>query len=224
MSELEPEVIRLSLDINVFFADALASLRGIRGTACTRLVEAVRDGMCPAGPVQLITSVPVIESWADVLCRHFRFPREAAEEKASLLYDYATEGALGFSPGLVVGSGHVPFASEEDERQALAAHGKSENLGKLFDEIAEDRHVLISALAGRADILASADIADFRRASTMTFQDRDDVFLIESADHALVVARPAFVAYWFERGTVPNAAHLLAHPEHFVPKAAKASP
>ena len=55
-------------------------------------MDAVRNGESDAGPVQLITSVPVIENWASVLVRRFNFDKD--EETAWLLHDYALEGPL----------------------------------------------------------------------------------------------------------------------------------
>ncbi len=81
MPGLEPDrVIRLALAINVLVADLLAPRRGRRGTASAILVDAVRDGICPAGPVQLVTSLPIIENFANVLQRHFGYTASEASE------------------------------------------------------------------------------------------------------------------------------------------------
>lgn len=98
-------VIRLAIDLNVLWSDQRARDQNVRGTAASMLVDAVRDGTCPAGPVQLITSVAVIEAWADVLRRHFGYGPDAAQEKAGLLQEYATQGPLAAAPHLVVGRG-----------------------------------------------------------------------------------------------------------------------
>ena len=93
-------VIRLSLDINVLFEDRLAVHRGTPGTASSYLVDAVREGYCPAGPVQLIVSVPMIENWASVLVPNFKYSNERAQETAWLLHDYASEGTIGTPPNI----------------------------------------------------------------------------------------------------------------------------
>jgi predicted nucleic acid-binding protein len=72
-------VIRLALDINVLVADLLSKRKNRRGSAASMLVDAVRDGNCPAGPVQFVTSVPVIENYSSVMQRHFGFTRFEAE-------------------------------------------------------------------------------------------------------------------------------------------------
>ena len=56
------------------------------------------------GPVQLITSVPVIETWANVLRRHFGYTADAAGAKAWILQEYAESGPLGLHPQIVLGS------------------------------------------------------------------------------------------------------------------------
>jgi hypothetical protein len=78
-------VLRLALDINVLVAELLAARKGRRGTASAMLVESVRDGTCPAGPVQLVTSLPIIENFANVLRRHLGYSPSEAAEKAWLL-------------------------------------------------------------------------------------------------------------------------------------------
>jgi len=81
----EGRVIRLSIDLNVLFADQRARDKGLRGTAAQMQMDAVRDGTCPAGPVQLVTSVPVFEDWVDVMRRHLGYSRDFAQEKADLV-------------------------------------------------------------------------------------------------------------------------------------------
>ena len=117
--------IRLALDINVFVADILSRRHSRRSTASTRIVDAVRDGMCPAGPVQLITSLPIIENFASVLRRRLGYSSEDAAEKAWILEQYAREGAMPSRPYLPVASGHIPFETEDQLRQAIAAHARS---------------------------------------------------------------------------------------------------
>lgn len=115
-------VVRICLDINVLVADLLGTIKGKRGTASRYLVDAVWNGECDAGPVQLITSVPVIENWTSVLIQRFNYDKDSAEETAWLLQDYALEGPLAIPPSIVVVAGHDPFASEEEELASAQAH------------------------------------------------------------------------------------------------------
>jgi hypothetical protein len=165
----------------------------------------------------LITSVPVIENWASVLQRHFAYTKEAADETAGFLYDYATEGALGLPPNLVVGSGHIPFADEEAVRAAIQDHARPENADKLFDEISDDRYVLLGAIAGDADLLATLDINGFYRGPANAFEGRTDVILYPARKAPLVVGKPAFIAHWLRRGIIPDAAFLGENADDFVP-------
>lgn len=205
--------LRLSLDINVLFSDRRARDRNVRGTAASMLVDAVRDGRCPAGPVQLVTSVPVIENWADVMERHLGYDADAAREKADLLYAYAAEGPSGESPQIVVGAGHIPFGTEEQVRQAVEQHALPNNANRLFDEITDDRHVLLAALAGRADILATSDTDLFSKGAIRL--EREDVVLYPFQGRTLVIARPSFVAHWLRQGIVPDYAYVQANPDDF---------
>jgi hypothetical protein len=212
----EERVIRLAVDINVFVADILSSRLQGRASASTRIVEAVRDGRCPAGPVQLITSLPLIENFANVLHRRLGYSSASADEKAWLLEQYALDGPMPSRPHLTVGSRYIPFETEQQLRQALKHQLRPENAAKLFNEIQDDRYVLESALAGRADILVTADVGGFCKGSAVRFA-RNDVLLFPVADQTLVIGTPHFTSYWLFQGTVPDAAFVAGHPEDFVP-------
>jgi PIN domain len=211
----EERVIRLAVDINVFVADILSSRLQGRASASTRIVEAVRDGRCPAGPVQLITSLPLIENFANVLHRRLGYSSASADEKAWLLEQYALDGPMPSRPHLTVGR-YIPFETEQQLRQALKHQLRPENAAKLFNEIQDDRYVLESALAGRADILVTADVGGFCKGSAVRFA-RNDVLLFPVADQTLVIGTPHFTSYWLFQGTVPDAAFVAGHPEDFVP-------
>lgn len=208
-------IIRLAVDINVFVTDILSSRPQGRASASTRILEAVREGRCPAGPVQFVASLPMIENFADVLRRRLGYGRSEADEKAWLLEQYALDGPMPSRPYVSVGSGYIPFETEERLRAAAASHLRTENAGKLFNEVQDDRYVLETALAGRADILVTADIAGFRKGSAVRFT-RDDVLLFPLADRALVIGTPHFASYWLFQGTVPDAALVASRPEEFV--------
>lgn len=212
----EERVIRLAVDINVFIADILSSRPQGRAGASARIIDAVREGRCPAGPLQLIASLPLIENFANVLQRRLGYSRASADEKAWLLERYSLEGPLPSRPYVVVGSRYIPFETERQLRQALEHQLRPENAAKLFDEIQDDRYVLETALAGMADILVTADVQGFCRGSAVRFA-RDDVLLFPVADRTLVIGTPHFVSYWLFQGTVPDAAFVAGHPEDFVP-------
>jgi len=208
-------VIRLALDINVFIADILSSEIGRRNTAASLLVEAVRTGVSPAGPVQLVASLAIIENYANVLSRRLGHDAEAAQERAWILQQHAREGPMPDHPYLSAGSGYIPFETEEEWRRSIANHlGRSE-ADKLFHEIQDDRYVLETALVGRADILATADVGGFASGPARRFQ-RNDLVLFPFADRILVIAAPRFVTHWLWQGIVPDAKFVVNHPEDFV--------
>ena len=211
----DERIIRLAVDINVFVADILSSRPQGRASASTRIVEAVREGRCPAGAIQFVASLSMIENFADVLRRRLGYSRSDADEKAWLLEQYALDGPMPSHPYVSVGSGNVPFETEEQLRRAAESHLRPENAGKLFNEVQDDRYVLETALAGRADILVTADVAGFRKGSAVRFT-RDDVLLFPLADRALLIGTPHFVSYWLFQGTVPDAAFIANRPEEFV--------
>jgi hypothetical protein len=208
-------IVRLAVDINVFVADILSSRPQGRASASTRVVEALREGWCPAGPVQFIASLPMIENFADVLRRRLGYSRSDADEKAWLLEQYALDGPMPSRPYVSVGDGYIPFETEEQLRGAVESQLRPENAGKLFNEIQDDRYVLETALAGRADILVTADLAGFRKGGAVRFT-RDDVLVFPLADRALVIGSPHFVSYWLFQGTVPDAAFVANRPDEFV--------
>lgn len=207
-------VIRLTPDINVLVADQLSRRRGLRTSAATTIVDAVRDGACPAGPVQLVISLPMIEAYANVLARRLGYVRTEAEEKAWLLAEYALAGPAPDRPYLPVGAGFIPFETEAELRQSIEARQRSSEAAKLFHEVQDDRYVLETALAARADILVTADLDDFIRGPAIRLQ-RPDVALFPFVDMTLVVAKPSFAAYWLRQGVVPDAAFIAARREDF---------
>ena len=89
---------------------------------------------------------------------------------------------------------------------------------KLFHEIQDDRYVLETALAGRADILATADLSGFAKGPAIQF-GRNDVLLFPFADRTLVVATPRFVVHWLSQGIVPDAQFIADNPKDFVRRA-----
>ena len=197
---------RLCLDVNVLFADLRGKAQRLRPTACSDLDSYATTGRIPGGATQLIISVPMIEQWESVLQRHFGHNRSDASEAVWLLHDIAKEGPLPFSTLVVVGAGFVPFASEQEAEAAArgrASRAGGEEAGRIFNEIEDDRDVLLTAVAGRADILVTTNMRDFRRGKLLEF-DREDMFVVPAPDHHLVVGTPGFATHWLRQGIIPN--------------------
>jgi PIN domain len=130
-------LIRICLDLNIWVADFLGTRRGRRGGSGPWLADAVRRAACPAGPLQLVISLGMLERLAAVLVRVFSVERAAAEIAARAIGDIAALGPAGDFPYVLAGGGVYPIRDSED------------------------RHVLEVAVAGRADVLATANLADF---------------------------------------------------------------
>jgi predicted nucleic acid-binding protein len=210
----DDRVVRLALDVNVFIADILSRRQRRRNTATIRIVDAVRNGICQAGPVQLITSVPIIETFANVLQRRLGYDAHMAEERAWILEEYTRQGPMQSLPHVTVGAGYIPFATEAEMRQSIESHLKRKDIDKLFHEIQDDRYVLETAIAGNADILVTSNIDDFCRDPAIKLQ-RADVVLYPFANRTLVIATPQFTSYWLDQGIIPDAEFIAEHPDDF---------
>ncbi|HVY33266.1 MAG TPA: PIN domain-containing protein [Caulobacteraceae bacterium] len=154
-------MLKICLDLNVWCGAFLSRRLGRNDTATIALVDAVRSGHSPRGPVALIVSWGMLERLRIVLTRNLGFADRDAVRLVELIAGYAKEG-----PSLTLGGvGVIP----------------------IYD--VEDRHVLETAWAGEADILATANLADF----------------IQPGDQAIIEGR----VYQLNRG---GKAMLLAHP------------
>ena len=214
---MRPVTARLCLDINVFMADLLSKKTRILPTAVSPIVQWVDEARFPGGAVQLVVSIPMLEQWENVLLRHFNMAPEDAAAMADSLYNLSEHGPEGEPPHLILGSDFLPFASEKDMYAAMDKHTTvqpSASVKKLFDENEDDRYVFLTAIAGRADLLITTNMDDFRRGVIQDF-GREDMFVISHAHHDLVVAKPFFAAYWLRQGFLPNAGYLYDNPDVF---------
>jgi hypothetical protein len=124
------------------------------------------------------------------------------------------EGPMPDHPYVTVGTGYIPFETEAELRQAVKAFAGRVDAGRLFNEVRDDRYILETALAGRADILVTANIDDFIRGPAIQLE-RDDLVMFPFAGRILVIATPTFAAYWLRQGIVPDAAFIAARPDQF---------
>ncbi len=176
-----PGLIRICLDLNVWIADFLSTRRERRSGSSAWLADAVRSGMSPAGPVQLVVSLGMLDRLASVLTREFAVPPILADALVRAISNIAEFGPAGDYPHVVVGGSVYPIRD------------------------VEDRHVLEVAVAGHADVLATANLRDF---------DMDDIEKVGSGSrvriyvppgrNALVIAHPDHVCAWLRAGVVLN--------------------
>jgi hypothetical protein len=131
------------------------------------LVEAVGSGQSPRGPVALVVSWGMLERLRIVLARDLGFSDRDAARLVELIASYAREG-----PSLTLGGvGVIPIHD------------------------VEDRHVLETAWAARADILVTANLADFiQDADHMVRQGRR--YRLNRGGGSMILAHPFEAIHW----------------------------
>jgi len=172
------DVLRLCLDLNVWCASFLADKAGRSDTASQTLVAAVRRGTSPLGPVQLVISWGMLNRLRKVLEADWRVDREVVDPFLDAIVAFARLGAAGTAPYLILGgTGVVPLRDPEDA------------------------HVLETAIAGRARILATANFDDFLAAGSEILRP-NRLALHRAPGGEIVIAHPALVANWFAAGEI----------------------
>ncbi len=175
-------LLRVCLDLNVWVVDFLATRRGGRGGSSQWLVDAVRAGTSPAGPFQLVVSLGMLERLGVVLVRALGVDAAVAETALRAIAGIASLGPAGDHPYAMVGGGVCPIRDEED------------------------RHVLEVAVAGGADALATANLADFAMDDVEWVGDGSRIRIYTSPGRpALVIAHPDHVCGWLRSGRIPTA-------------------
>lgn len=174
----EDRPLRLCLDLNVFVADLLARRERREDTAVRLLVESVARTTTPLGRLQLIVSVGMLNRLRSVLEGRLGVTATTVGSYVGALSQYARHGPTGRSPLLVLGgTGVLPMPDREDA------------------------HVLETAIAGRADLLATADMAHFSFSDTIVLEE-DRVLRYRRADHDVVIAHPFRAARWIREGRI----------------------
>lgn len=178
----EPPLIRICLDLNVWVADFLGTRRGRRGGSGPWLADAMRNAASPAGPLRLVVSFGMLDRLALVFVRDFGVEPSAAEAAMLAIGAIAALGPAGDPPYAVIGGGVYPIRDTED------------------------RHVLEVAVAGEADVLATANLADFDMDGIDKIGDGSRVRIyMRPGSRSLVIAHPDQVRDWLRDGAVPAA-------------------
>jgi predicted nucleic acid-binding protein len=171
-------VLRICLDLNVWCATFLGDKAGRSGTASQRLVTAVRRGSSSVGPMQLVISWGMLGRLRKVLETDWGIGREIVDPFLDAIVAIARSGPAGTPPYPVLGGvGVMPLRD------------------------AEDAHVLETAIAGQAGILATANFDDFLVPRVRIVMPR----LL--ARHRwpggeIVIAHPSIVAGWLASGEI----------------------
>jgi predicted nucleic acid-binding protein len=160
-------MLRVCLDLNVWLGAFLSEKLGRTETATQTLVDAVRTGVCEQGPVSLIVSWGMLNRLQSVLTEQ-GFDAQRAIRLIEVISTYAREG-----PSLTLGGiGVLPLDDEED------------------------RHVLETAFAGRADLLVMQNLRDFAAANVQTLVENLAYGAARGVDKILILhTNPA--AAWF---------------------------
>jgi predicted nucleic acid-binding protein len=173
--------LRVCLDLNIWCAALLADRKGRQSTASQSLVAMVRQGSCLSSPVQLVISWGMLNQLQKVLVRDLKVSTQTAELYISTIAAYACLGAMGSSPQLTLGgTGVIPIRDTEDA------------------------HVLETAIAGKANLLITANFKDFISKDTeVVIPDRHAVYR-RPDDHAFQIVHPYLMMEWLRSGQAPD--------------------
>jgi predicted nucleic acid-binding protein len=183
-------MLRLCLDVNVWVSSYLAAARRPDiVTAAGGLTRAAFTGACRLGPVQLVVSHAMLDT-LELVLRRMPVTAPVAEMARDQVEAAAGSGYLVQQPSIILGG--------------TAAY-------PLLDE--EDAGVLNNAMAGRADLFVTHDIADFVRGpragtNTVTLSERagePDAVRLDHPKHpgGLIIAATFRAADWVLRGERP---------------------
>jgi predicted nucleic acid-binding protein len=166
------KAFRWCLDLNIWCAALLADLKGTQDSACQNLVEIVRNGRCKDGEVELIISWGMLNRLQSVLVRL------GIEENIALNYVDVIRAYGSLNPSLTLGgTGIIPLQDEED------------------------RHVLETALAGKAHVLITANFQDFLGKETQMLIPEKH-YRYAAPDQSLEIVHPYLMMEWLRLGVL----------------------
>lgn len=178
---MNPPVLNLCLDLNVWCAAFLADRKSMVGTASQSLIAVVRRGHSGTVPVQLVVSWGMLTRLRKVFEVDWGVSRQTVDTVIEAIAGYACLGPLGTAPHLTLGgTGLMPMRDEEDA------------------------HVAETALAGGSHLLVTANFDDFIGNKGRVLED-GKIAVIATATARLVVAHPYRAAAWMREGLFPDA-------------------
>lgn len=187
-------VLRVTLDVNVWVNHYLGLSKGRQGTAAQLVVQSAFAGHCRLGPLQPVISHVMLDTLQEVLVRIGLAPI-IADAARDAIEASAAGGVLSEPPYVVLGGGVQPLMDTED--------------GGVLD----------TAIAGRADLLVTNNLADFRPgpkadidAVTLRVDANGagDVILFRHGrlPHGLIVTSVFVAKSWLVDGVLPPAGAL----------------
>ena len=167
--------LRLCLDLNIWCAALLADFKGRQNTSSQRLVQIVRVGHCSLGKVELVISWRMIQRLEKVLVNNLQ-----VDVAVSNMYLESIVGFARLAPQLTLGgTGFIPLQDTEDA------------------------HVLKTAIAGRANILVTANLKDFIASDTqVVIRDRHLIYL--SPAYQVHIVHPYLMMDWLNAASIPD--------------------
>ena len=163
-------MLKVCLDLNIWCGAFIARRLGREGTATVALTDAVRSGQSPRGPIALVISWGMLERLRTVLIRDLGFADADAYRLTELIASYARDGPSHARGGV----GVIPIHDVEDQ------------------------HVLETAWAARADILVTANLADFIEAPDQ-IAPGNRVYQLERGGKSLIIAHPFEAIRWLRK-------------------------
>jgi predicted nucleic acid-binding protein len=170
--------LRLCIDLNVWCAALLSENAGRTNTASQLLALTAARGVCALGATQMVISWAMLSRLEKVLVAGLEMDPTDARGYVEHIARIATAAPGGSAPYLVLGgTGMVP----------------------LHDE--EDAGVLETAVAGRADILATGNFSDFLNYRTEIVKP-GRIAIHRTSDHEVIIAHLAEAAAWIRTGEI----------------------
>ncbi|MFD2234996.1 PIN domain-containing protein [Phaeospirillum tilakii] len=178
---MNPPILNLCFDLNVWCAAFLADRKGMSGTASQTLIEVARRGHSGHFPVQLVVSWGMLTRLRKVFEVDWGISRQTVDPVIETIAGYARLGPLATAPHLTRGgTGLMPMRDEEDA------------------------HVVETALAGGSHLLATANFDDFIGSKSRVLEE-GKIAVVGTAAARLVVAHPYRAAAWMREGLFPDA-------------------
>jgi predicted nucleic acid-binding protein len=169
------EVLRLCLDLNIWCAALLADKKGRTVTSCQTLVEIVRLGYCSFGDVSLVISWGMLNRLRYVLERDLKVSPTTADNYIEVIQEYAL-----LAPALTLGGTGVVALRD-----------------------CEDAHVLETAIAGRANVLVTANFKDFISNQDTQLLEPNRQAIHRSPTHQFHIVHPYLMAQWLKLDRLP---------------------